>query len=219
MAHGGAVAPAIDPDWGEPGLTPAEKVYGWNTFEVLAFKTGNPENPVNAIPPRAVAHCQIRYVVGSDEEHFLPALRRHLDERGFAMVEIAPPPDGNAAGFLASRLLGLVRSVAIADSFGDSPELGAYWVAFRLPDLIFQLLAGATLGSAFIPTFARLFTKHSEEDAWRLASSVLNLVFGATIVVAILGFLFAPLLVPAMAPGLTERGLAIELTRIMMLSP
>ncbi|MCH8948931.1 MAG: murein biosynthesis integral membrane protein MurJ [Chloroflexi bacterium] len=124
-----------------------------------------------------------------------------------------------AAGFLASRLLGVLRSVAIADSFGDSPELGAYWVAFRLPDLIFQLLAGATLGSAFIPTFARVFTKQSEEAAWRLASSVLNLVFMATIVVAILGFLFAPLLVPAMAPGLSERSLAIELTRIMMLSP
>ncbi|MCH7699487.1 MAG: murein biosynthesis integral membrane protein MurJ [Chloroflexi bacterium] len=124
-----------------------------------------------------------------------------------------------AAGFLASRLLGLLRSVAIADSFGDSPELGAYWVAFRLPDLIFQLLAGATLGSAFIPTFARLFTKQSEEDAWRLASSILNIVFIATIVFAIIGFLFAPLLVPAMAPGLSERDLAVELTRVMMLSP
>ncbi len=124
-----------------------------------------------------------------------------------------------AAGFLASRLLGLLRSVAIADAFGDSPELGAYWVAFRLPDLIFQLRAGATLGSAFIPTFARLFTKKSEEEAWQLASSVLNIVFIATIVFAVLGFLFAPLLVPAMAPGLSERGLAIELTRIMMLSP
>ena len=89
-----------------------------------------------------------------------------------------------AAGFLASRLLGVLRSVAIADSFGDSPELGAYWVAFRLPDLIFQLLAGATLGSAFIPTFARVFTKQSEEAAWRLASSVLNLVFMATIAAA-----------------------------------
>ncbi|MEX0785849.1 MAG: murein biosynthesis integral membrane protein MurJ [Dehalococcoidia bacterium] len=124
-----------------------------------------------------------------------------------------------AGGFLASRLLGVLRSVAIADAFGDSPEIGAYWVAFRLPDLIFQLLAGATLGSAFIPTFARMFTKQSEEAAWRLASSVLNLVCFATIVFAVLGFLFAPLLVPAMAPGLSERSLAIELTRIMMISP
>jgi len=61
-----------------------------------------------------------------------------------------------AAGFLGSRVLGVLRSVAIANSFGTSPELGAYWVAFRLPDMVFQLLAGATLGSAFIPAFARL---------------------------------------------------------------
>jgi putative peptidoglycan lipid II flippase len=133
-----------------------------------------------------------------------------------------------AAGFLGSRLLGLVRIVAIAHQYPTNPpELSAYWVAFRLPDLIFQLLAGATLGSAFIPTFARLLNRDGEEAAWRLASSVLNLVFIATIVFAVLGFLFAPLLVPLMAPGLGHdtgqqaemRSLAVELTRLMMLSP
>ena len=95
--EGGENAPEIDPDWGEPGLTPAEKVFAWNTFEVLAFKTGNPDNPVNAIPPSASAHCHIRYVVPSDPEAFVPGLRRHLDERGFDMVEIAPAPDPMAA--------------------------------------------------------------------------------------------------------------------------
>jgi putative peptidoglycan lipid II flippase len=132
-----------------------------------------------------------------------------------------------AAGFLGSRLLGMLRVVAIGRGFDTSPELSAYWVAFRLPDLIFQLLAGATLGSAFIPTFARLLNRDGEEAAWRLASSVLNLVFIATIVFAVLGFIFAPLLVPIMAPGLGSdtgqeaelRSLAVELTRLMMLSP
>ena len=94
---GGESAPGIDPNWGEPQLTPAEKVFAWNTFEVLAFKTGNPENPVNAIPPRASAHCHIRYVVPSDCEEFLPGLRQHLDVRGFDMVEIIPEPDSMAA--------------------------------------------------------------------------------------------------------------------------
>ena len=47
---GGSDGPAIDRDWGEPGLTPAERVFGWNSFEVLAFTTGTPERPVNAIP-------------------------------------------------------------------------------------------------------------------------------------------------------------------------
>ncbi len=132
-----------------------------------------------------------------------------------------------AAGFLGSRLLGLLRTVAIAHQYDTSPELSAYWVAFRLPDLIFQLLAGATLGSAFIPAFARLFNRDSEEAAWRLAGSILNLVFLATIIFAVLGFIFAPLLVPIMAPGLGSdtgqeaelRSLAVDLTRLMMLSP
>lgn len=124
-----------------------------------------------------------------------------------------------AVGFLGSRLLGVVRSVAIAGSFGTSPALAAYWVAFRLPDLIFQLLAGATLASAFIPTFARHFTHRGEEEAWRLASSVLNLIALATLVLALLGILLAPWLVPIMAPGLDERSTAVFLTQIMLLSP
>ncbi|WP_459614317.1 M20 family metallopeptidase [Bordetella sp. 2513F-2] len=85
---GGADGPVIEPDWGEPGLTPAEKVFGWCSFEVLAYKTGNPDTPVNAIPPRAWARCQLRFVVGVDVDDLLPALRRHLDRHGFPMVRI-----------------------------------------------------------------------------------------------------------------------------------
>ncbi len=132
-----------------------------------------------------------------------------------------------AIGFLGSRLLGLLRTVVIAKSFGTSPELSAYWVAFRLPDMIFQLLAGATLASAFIPVFSRYFTRRSSEEAWRLASSVLNLVFIATIAFAIVGFILAPWFIPLIAPGLGEdtgrqaelHSLATDLTRIMLISP
>ena len=81
-------APEIDPTWGEPGLTPNERVYGWNAFEVLAFETGNPAAPVNAIPPRASAHCQLRFVVGTDADDIIPALRRHLEREGFPEVEV-----------------------------------------------------------------------------------------------------------------------------------
>jgi acetylornithine deacetylase/succinyl-diaminopimelate desuccinylase-like protein len=86
---GGADGPTIEPWWGEPGLSPAERVFGWCSFEVLAYKTGNPETPVNAIPPRAWARCQLRFVVGPNAADFLPALRRHLDRQGFPMVKIA----------------------------------------------------------------------------------------------------------------------------------
>lgn len=85
-------SPEIDLEWGEPGLTPAERVFGWNTFEVLAFRTGNPDHPVNAIPAVATARCQIRYTVDADPSTFVPAIRRHLDAAGFADVAVALTP-------------------------------------------------------------------------------------------------------------------------------
>lgn len=89
----GEDGPQVEPWWGQPGLSPAERVFGWCSFEVLAFKTGNPETPVNAIPPRAWARCQLRFVVGIDVDDIVPALRRHLDAHGFAMVKIDSPPE------------------------------------------------------------------------------------------------------------------------------
>lgn len=97
---GGDNAPEIDPEWGEPGFTAPEKVYGWNTFEVLAFTTGNPEKPANAVPPRACAHCQIRFVVPNDPDVMLAGLRRHLDEAGFGQVELTP----SHVAMMATRL-------------------------------------------------------------------------------------------------------------------
>jgi acetylornithine deacetylase/succinyl-diaminopimelate desuccinylase-like protein len=98
---GGEGSPDIDTDWGEASLTPAERVFGWNSFAVLAMHSGVPEAPVNAISGRARATCQLRYVVGTDPEAILPALRRHLDEQGFSMVEIVPMDRGF---FAATRL-------------------------------------------------------------------------------------------------------------------
>lgn len=90
---GGEDGPEVEAWWGEPGLSPAERVFGWCSFEVLAYKTGNPQTPVNAIPPTAWARCQLRFVVGPDPEQFMPALRRHLDRQGFPMVKIVMTRD------------------------------------------------------------------------------------------------------------------------------
>lgn len=84
----GEQGPNIDPDWGEPGLSLAEKVYGWNTLDVIALESGNPANPVHAIPPSAWARCHIRYVAGSQPQKFIAAVRNHLDEHGFEQVRI-----------------------------------------------------------------------------------------------------------------------------------
>lgn len=82
--------PAVDEWWGEPGLTPEERVYGWNTLEVLAISCGDPENPVHAIPPEAWARCHMRFVKGTDPETLLSAVRRRLREKGFDRVEVRP---------------------------------------------------------------------------------------------------------------------------------
>ncbi len=93
--------PAIDPDWGEESLTPAERAYGWNSFAILAMKSGVPEAPVNAISAHARATCQLRFVVGTDPDDVLPALRRHLDAHGFQAVQIVQHDRGF---FPATRL-------------------------------------------------------------------------------------------------------------------
>lgn len=96
-----ADGPAINTDWGEEDLTPVERAYGWNSFAILAMKSGVPEAPVNAISAHARAACQLRYVVGTDPEDILPALRRHLDAHGFEAVQIEPHDRGF---FRATRL-------------------------------------------------------------------------------------------------------------------
>jgi acetylornithine deacetylase/succinyl-diaminopimelate desuccinylase-like protein len=89
----------VNPEWGEPGLSSAEKVYAWASFIVLAMISGRPEAPVNAVAPDARARCQIRYTVDSDHENFIPALRRHLDAAGFPEVQI----ENTGGGMAASR--------------------------------------------------------------------------------------------------------------------
>ena len=129
--------------------------------------------------------------------------------------------------FLGSRLLGVARTSVIAEQFGTSVELDAFWVAMRLPDLVFQLLAGATLASAFIPVYARVLQHRGERSAWRLASIVLNWVLLGTIALSVAVFFAAEWIVPALAPGLGEdSGIqdeiiddAVFLTRVLLLSP
>lgn len=98
--NGGLDGPAIDPSWGEPGLTAAEQLYGWSSFDVLAMTSGTPDEPINAVPPTATAYCQIRTVPGVDEDTVIDNLRRHLEGAGFAMVEIAQ----TGGKFVATRL-------------------------------------------------------------------------------------------------------------------
>lgn len=80
--------PEIDVNWGEAGLTPAERLFAWNQMEVLSFLTGNPARPMNAIPGNATAVCQLRFVVGTDWQNLQQHVRAHLDAHGFPQVEV-----------------------------------------------------------------------------------------------------------------------------------
>ncbi|WP_028030343.1 M20 family metallopeptidase [Gemmobacter nectariphilus] len=92
--------PALDPWWGAPGLTQAERVYGWSTLEVMEIEVGNIAKPLYAIPPWARARLQLRHPVGVDTDAVLPAVRRKLDAAGLHRVKIVPATD---AAFPASR--------------------------------------------------------------------------------------------------------------------
>lgn len=122
---GGPDGPVIDPNWGEPGLSPAEQVFGWCSFDVLAMKSGVPETPVNAVPPSAWARVALRFVVGIEPRDVVPALRRHLDRHGFDMVELIMP---GTERFGATRLdpedpwVGFTLA-SIAQSTGKKPAL------------------------------------------------------------------------------------------------
>ena len=78
--------------------------------------------------------------------------------------------------FVVSRALGLVREMVIGAQFGTSADLDAYLAAFRLPDLLFTLVAGGALASAFIPTFSERLANDDTSEAWDLASKVANLL-------------------------------------------
>ena len=78
----------IDDEWGEPGFSAAERLLGWNALEVLTLQAGNAAKPVNAIPPTAVAHLQLRFVVGTAWKEIADIMRGHLDAQGYTDVEV-----------------------------------------------------------------------------------------------------------------------------------
>ncbi len=125
-----------------------------------------------------------------------------------------------SSAFLVSRILGYVRIVVIAGTF-RSAELDAFFAAFRIPDLIFQLVAAGALSSALIPIISGLFTTGEQLRAWRVVSTVINLMLIGLAVLSAGLFVLAPAIVPFITPGFAGPKLdqTIELTRIMLLSP
>jgi len=126
-------------------------------------------------------------------------------------------------GFLVANLTGLLRQMMVLATFGTSASLDAYFAASRPPTLLFSLLAGGALASAFVPTFTGLLTHEQRDRAWRLASAVANLITLALVFFAAVVFAFGPWIVThIVAPGFTDPdqiALTVQLLRILLLSP
>lgn len=115
-----------------------------------------------------------------------------------------------------SRILGFVRERAIAEVFGRTDVTDVFYAAFSLPDLMYQLLVGGALSSAFIPVFTQYLARGDEEEAWKVASTFINAAAILLAVSMVLGIVFAPALAPLVGIGFAgeQRELLIRLMRI-----
>jgi putative peptidoglycan lipid II flippase len=123
---------------------------------------------------------------------------------------------------LLGQVTGLLRGILVARAFPPA-DLDAFFAANRVSETLFTLLAAGALGSAFIPTFTGLLAKGEKSAAWRLASSIANLLLLTLTALAALAALFAPQIVRyALAPGLADDlrlfPLTVDLLRIQLVS-
>jgi putative peptidoglycan lipid II flippase len=124
-----------------------------------------------------------------------------------------------AAATLGSRLLGYVRDMVIAHAFGAGPATDAFFVAFRIPNLLRRLLGEGALSTAVIPVFSEHLARHGPEGFARMLRAVAGAALCVLGLAAASGMLLAPWIVAVMAPGWTDEPgqleLAVRLTRMM----
>ncbi len=138
-----------------------------------------------------------------------------------------------ALSSLASRFLGVIRDRILAGQFGASTTLDIYYAAFRIPDLIFNLIVLGALSAGFVPIFTSLIkdfscenknncdSENHNKEAWSLANNILNILLIGLAVLSVIGIIAAPLLTRLITPGFgpNEQMTTTALTRIMFLSP
>jgi len=126
-----------------------------------------------------------------------------------------------SAAFLISRILGWVRLVVFAQVFPAGRDLDIFFAAFRLPDLIFQLVAAGALSSAVLPIISALLATGETARAWRVVSTIANLMLAGLLALGLIVLIAAPVIIPVITPKFTEAewSRTVDLTRIMVLSP
>ena len=123
-----------------------------------------------------------------------------------------------AAGFILGRVSGLLREMIVSARFGLSAELDAYFLAYIIPAIIDNLIAGSTIAAAVMPTFAYYLTAGKRDEFWRVASMITNLILLVAGGLTILGMIFASPIIALLAPSMaaSTRGIAVTLLIIVM---
>jgi len=121
---------------------------------------------------------------------------------------------------LASRLVGMLRDRLLASTFGAGDMLDAYYAAFRLPDLFYQLIVLGALSAGFIPVFAEYLERRGHDEAWKLAEKVFSTILVILVLACGALALTSSFFVPQTVPGFTGEKLAltVTLTRILLIS-
>ncbi len=158
---GGPGDPAIDTAWGEPGLTPAERVFGWNTLEVLAMGCGNPAQPVNAIPPQARATLQLRFVVGTDAARLREHVQAHLAREGFGDIQVSEPVVMAATRLDPDNAWVRLAMQTLADTTGRAPALLPN-LGGSLPNDVFADILG--LPTVWVPHSYPACSQHAPNE-------------------------------------------------------
>lgn len=124
--------------------------------------------------------------------------------------------------FALSNLIGLVRQILISRAFGTDRAIDAFYTASTYPDLIFSLVAGGALSSAFLPTFTGFLARGEKQDAWKLASSIVNIILILLSVLSVISALLAPQIIRyILAPkfSIDQQQVAASLLRILLIAP
>ncbi len=141
-----------------------------------------------------------------------PAIPAQMQQENHSVVK--------AAGLIgvatfSSRILGFIRDMVLARLFGATPAADAFFVAYRVPNLLRELFAEGSMSSAFIPVFTEYHTLKSKRDAWELASAVFTTLLTVVTGITILGVLLAPGIVWLLAPGFHDNPSKLEMTTLL----
>ncbi len=198
---------------------PAARTVGRPREEYTPFvpRTPLPSRPSAAIATSDVGGDVVLTADGASTDLATISMGR-LGGRALAMAGLVV-----VAGVFLSRMLGWARVSVFSAEFGVGDQLDAFWLAFRIPDMLFQLVAAGAIGSALVPVASELIARGEDDRARKLISTIVNLMIVVIAPLAAIIWLLAPVLVPLVTPGLVqhpqEMDMTIHLTRLMLVSP